>query len=162
MSGSILIAGIGNIFHRDDGFGVYTLARLSRGPLPANVRAVDFGIRGIDLVFALLDGYSAAIFIDALPRGAAPGTLYNFEPDVAAIAPATESGMLDNAHGLDPVKVFSLAKGLGAPLGRVFVIGCEPAVIEDHTGDLGLTPAVEAAVEPAVEMIHSLIETLNN
>jgi len=162
MNGSILIAGIGNIFHRDDAFGVYTVSRLSREPLPENVRAVDFGIRGIDLVFALLDGYEAIIFVDALPRGGAPGALYTLEPDLDAIVPASENGVLENAHGLDPLKVLALAKGLGAPLGRVFVVGCEPAVIEDGTGAIGLTPEVEPTVEPAIEMIRSLLTKLNN
>lgn len=157
MSPAILVAGIGNIFHRDDAFGVSVAAKLARAPLPDNVRVVDFGIRGFDLVLALLEGYDLTIFVDAVSRGGAPGTLYTIEPDLSEIANAHEAGSYENAHGLDPVKVLATARSAGAQLGRVVVVGCEPATLEDDTGCIGLTEAVEAAVDPAIEMIRQLV-----
>lgn len=159
MTPSVLVAGIGNIFHRDDAFGVSVAARLANNPLPGNVRVVDFGIRGFDLVLALLDGYDLTIFVDAVSRGGAPGTLYTIEPDLAAIEGASESGTYENAHGLDPVRVLATAKSAGARLGRVVVVGCEPATLEDETGRIGLSDEVEAAIDPAIEMIRSLLDT---
>ena len=157
MTPSILVAGIGNIFNRDDGFGVSVTAKLAREPLPQNVRVVDFGIRGFDLMSELLDGYDLTIFVDAVSRGAAPGTLYTIEPDLGAIAENQASGTYENAHGLDPLKVLAAVKSAGARLGRVMVVGCEPALLEDDTGRIGLTEKVEAAVDPAIAMIRSLI-----
>jgi hydrogenase maturation protease len=160
MNESILVAGIGNIFHRDDGFGVYTVSRLARRSLPGNVRAVDFGIRGIDLAFALMDGHGATIFVDAISRGGNPGTLYKIEPDLDEFGNGS-GGMLENAHGLDPLSVLRLARKLGASIGRVFVVGCEPATVEEDSGEIGLSKEVEASIEPAMEMIRSLVDQLN-
>lgn len=157
MTPSILVAGIGNIFNRDDGFGVSVTAKLAREPLPQNVRVVDFGIRGFDLMLELLDGYDLTIFVDAVSRGGAPGTLYTIEPDLSAISENQASGTCENAHGLDPLKVLAAVKSAGARLGRVMVVGCEPALVEDDTGRIGLTEKVEAAVDPAIAMIRSLI-----
>ena len=163
MTPSILIAGIGNIFHRDDAFGVAVAAKLARSRMPENVRVVDFGIRGYDLALALLDGYRLTILVDAVARGGAPGTLYAIEPDLDAIADRPESGPYDNAHGLNPLRVLATAKSAGAQLGRVVVVGCEPAELDDEIGRIGLTEQVEAAIDPAIEMIRSLVakETLH-
>lgn len=157
MTPSVLIAGIGNIFHCDDGFGVFVAQKLSALPIAGNVRVVDFGIRGYDLVLALLDGYDVTIFVDAVSRGNPPGTLYKIEPDLDDIPDVSESGVCENAHGLDPLRVLSMAKSLGASLGRIVVVGCEPATLEDDTGYIGLSEAVETAVEPAMEMIRSTV-----
>jgi hydrogenase maturation protease len=157
MSPSVLVAGIGNIFNRDDAFGVAVASKLAKAALPDNVRVEDFGIRGFDLVLALLDGYDLTIFVDTVSRGGAPGTLYTIEPDLSAITASGEAGSYENAHGLDPVKVLATAKSAGARLGRVVVVGCEPAVLEDDAGGIGLTERVEAAVDPAIEMIQALI-----
>ena len=161
MSRSILIAGIGNIFNRDDGFGVAVASRLAGAELPDNVRVRDFGIRGFDLVMALLDGNDLTIFVDAVSRGGAPGTLYAIEPDPQELGGGADAGMVENAHGLDPVKVLQTAASLGAVIGRVVVVGCEPATLGDDTGHIGLSQPVEAAVDPAIEMIHSLINDFN-
>ncbi len=158
---SVLVAGVGNIFHRDDAFGMFTVASLAASPLPENVRAVDFGIRGFDLMLALLDGYDVTILVDAVQRGGAPGTLYTIEPDPAQIGGGNQAANFENAHGLDPLKVLCSAKALGASLGKVYVVGCEPAVLDDDSGEIGLTDEVAAAVAPAVEMIRSLIADLN-
>jgi hydrogenase maturation protease len=157
MTPSILVAGIGNIFNRDDAFGVSVTAKLAREPMPQNVRVVDFGIRGFDLMSELLDGYDLTILVDAVSRGGAPGTLYTIEPDLDAITGNGGPGTHGNAHRLDPLEVLAAVKGAGARLGRVFVVGCEPALLEDDTGCIGLTEQVEAAVDPAIEMIRSLI-----
>lgn len=159
MTPTVLVAGIGNIFHRDDAFGVAVAAKLAQARLPGNVRVVDFGIRGFDLVLALLDGYDLTIFVDAVSHGGAPGTLYTIEPNLDAIDGASKSGTYENAHGLDPVKVLETAKSAGARLGRVVVVGCEPATLDDETGRIGLSEEVEAAIDPAIEMIRSLLDT---
>src|SRR5262245_6478454 len=99
-----LIAGIGNIFLGDDAFGVEVAQRLAGHVLPDSVYVVDFGIRGLDLAYALLDGYDAAILVDAMPRGGAPGTLYVVEPECNGPSEA-----MIEAHALDPAKVLRLA-----------------------------------------------------
>src|SRR5689334_17610117 len=123
MQPRLLIAGVGNIFLGDDAFGVEVAQRLLRRGLPDEVRVVDFGIRGLDLTYALLDGYEAVVLLDAAPRGGPPGTLYVLEPargeaggDVAV-----------EAHDLDPVKVLRLAEAMGGRVGRLLRVGCEPA-----------------------------------
>ncbi len=151
----ILIAGIGNIFLGDDAFGVEVVQRLARLALPEGVRVVDFGIRGFDLAYALLDGYDATIMVDATPRGGAPGTLYVIEPELDALnnlgAPAVET------HNLDPVKVLRLANMLGGQPRRLLVVGCEPAPLESEDGQMGLSAPAQAAVGEAVGLIESLI-----
>lgn len=151
---SVLIAGIGNIFHGDDAFGVEVASTLAKTTLPDNVRAVDFGIRGFDLVLALLEGPALTIFVDVVSRGGAPGTLYLIEP---FLNEAGDANVIENAHGLDPVKVLAMAKQMGAPDTRVLVIGCEPATLGEESDTLDLSDAVRAAVQPAIEMIWSII-----
>src|SRR6476659_8714525 len=105
----VLIAGVGNIFLGDDGFGVEVVQRLAQRPLPDGVRVVDFGIRGLDLTFALLDGYEAVILVDAVPRGGVPGTLYVLEPEPGAADEPGAPGTMVELHSLDPAKVLRLA-----------------------------------------------------
>jgi hydrogenase maturation protease len=155
----VLVAGIGNVFMADDGFGVEVAQRLAQRELPAGVDVVDFGIRGMDLVFALGEAYDAAVFVDAVPRGEAPGTVFLIEPDLHdADGPVT----LD-AHGMDPVKVLALARQLGPVPERVLVVGCEPLVSmsgdeEELVGDL--SEPVRAALDPAVELVESVLADL--
>lgn len=155
----ILVAGIGNIFMADDGFGVAVAQRLAQRPLPPGVEVVDFGIRGMDLVYALGEAYDVAVFVDAVPRGEAPGTLFVIEPDLDDVdGPVT----LD-AHGMDPVKVLALAGQLGPVPDRILVVGCEPQVKmtgeeEEVVGDL--SEPVRAALDGAVELVESLVEEL--
>jgi hydrogenase maturation protease len=157
----ILLACIGNIFHGDDAFGVEAAKVLATKKLPANVRLVDYGIRGFDLAFALVDGYDVTVFVDALQRGEPPGTIYLFEPDLSELGGAqTNAGMIDT-HGLNPLKVLSMAKGMGAEFGKLLVVGCEPETLGGEHGAMGLSPAVEAAIEPAVERIERLIAEIN-
>jgi len=149
------VAGIGNVFFGDDGFGVAVAQRLAAMALPPVVDVVDYGIRGMDLAYALRD-YDVAILVDAVPRGGTPGTLYVIEPD----SDQTEAG--PDAHAMDPVKVLALARGLGDPLPRVLVVGCEPAHVPAADGDLSaeLSEPVRAALDGAVRTVESLLDDL--
>jgi len=157
MKPRVLIAGVGNIFLGDDAFGVAVAQRLLRRTWPAEVRVVDFGIRGLDLTYALLDGCETVILVDATPRGGRPGTLYVLQPASAA---APEDAAIE-MHTMDPVKVLRLAQAMGAPVERVLVVGCEPAAgdaVEEMA--LGLSAPVQAAVEEAVPLVESLVARL--
>lgn len=154
----ILVAGIGNVFLGDDGFGVETVRRLAVRPLPDGVQVTDFGIRGLDLAYALLDPYDALIFVDLAPRGEPPGTLYLIEPESAEGGTAT----LD-AHGMDPVKVLALARSLGARPTRTFLVACEPGFLPPADSEdvvMELSVPVQAAVEEAVRMVEELVEQI--
>jgi hydrogenase maturation protease len=127
-------------------------------PMPAGVRVIDFGIRGLDLAYELSGGeYDVAILVDAVARGGPPGTLYVIEPSETsanAMVPIVE------AHALDPMRVLALARSLGETAACVYILGCEPARLEDEAENMGLSPAVEAALDEAIVMILSLIERL--
>src|SRR4051794_2122170 len=122
----VLIAGIGNIFFGDDAFGVEVARRLAQRPQPEGVRVVDFGIRGLDLTYALLDGYETVVLVDAAPRGGQPGALYVLEPELGAAEGADAPGPMVELHNLDPQKVLRLARALGGQVARVVLVGCEP------------------------------------
>ncbi len=160
MSRRILVAGVGNVFLGDDGFGVEVVRRLAGRGLPEGVEVVDFGIRGMDLAYALQGDYEAVVFVDATPRGERPGTVYLIEPEIEEEGEA----MLDT-HGMDPVKVIKLARALGAKPTRTLVVGCEPQVVvsgEDYEDMLmELSEPVRAAVDEAVKLVESLVEEIN-
>jgi hydrogenase maturation protease len=160
MTPRILIAGIGNVFLGDDGFGVETARRLAARPLPDGVQVVDFGIRGLDLTYALLEPYDALIFIDAASWGETPGTLLLIEPE------ADQSGEVTlDAHGMDPVKVLALARTLGAQPTRTFLVACEPGFLPAADSEdvvVALSAPVQAAVEEAVRMVEALVEEIRN
>jgi hydrogenase maturation protease len=146
----ILIAGIGNIFLGDDAFGVEVAKRLAARPLPPEVRVVDFGIRGIDLAYALLENYDQVIMVDAVQRGGKPGTLYTIEPLLE------NTGALET-HEMAPAKALAAAKGMGAALTNVVIVGCEPESFgSDDEPQMELSPAVEAAVDEAVALIEAM------
>jgi hydrogenase maturation protease len=154
----ILVAGIGNVFCGDDGFGVAVAQRLAVRELPPGVRVVDFGIRGIDLVHALQDDPDAAVLIDALPGAEEPGTLTVLEPELDGDDPA---GL--EPHAMDPVSVLRTARRLGAAPGRTLIVGCEP--LTRMTGEepdvvMELSAPVAAAVERAVALVESLLAEL--
>jgi hydrogenase maturation protease len=158
----ILVAGIGNIFLGDDGFGVEVARRLAERAWPEGVRVVDFGIRGIDLVYALLDDYEALILVDIAARGEPPGTLYLIDPQVEADAEITIE-----AHSMDPMKVLALARDLGAPQRRLtYLVACEPAqLVSGETYEdvvVALSAPVAAAVDEAVKMVESLVAQISN
>jgi len=159
---SILVAGIGNIFLGDDGFGVEVAQHLSRSNLPATVRVTDFGIRGLDLAYALQDGYETVILIDAFPHGQTPGTVSLVEPDLNDSAASHGEGSFVEPHAMNPMNVLRMATAMYGPLKRVLLVGCEPAALGGEEGKIGLSPPVEAAVHEAVKMVENLIEmTLN-
>lgn len=161
MAGRLLIAGIGNIFFRDDAFGVEVARRLLERPQPAGVEVVDFGIRGFDLAYALLDDYEAAILIDATPRGGEPGTIYLIEPDEDTTLGLEPAGAGLETHSIDPVSVLSLVKALGGQLPRLSIVGCEPAAVGyAHDGEMGLSAPVAAGVDGAVRLVESLVAGL--
>jgi hydrogenase maturation protease len=154
----ILVAGIGNVFLGDDGFGVAVARRLAGRELPEGVEVVDFGIRGMDLAYALQADYDAVVFVDTAPRGEAPGTISVIEPEL------DQDEVTIDAHGMDPVRVLGFARALGRVPSRVLVVACEPQRIVrgEHDEDLvgELSPAVGAAVEQAVPLVESLVGEL--
>lgn len=159
---TILVACVGNIFLGDDAFGVEVARLLAGRPLPAGVRVVDFGIRGIDLAYALLDGYDATILVDATARGGEPGTLYLIEPDPAETDAASPAAAVE-AHAMSPANVLRLAGSMGGVRGRILVVGCEPATLgPENEGVMGLSAPVAAALGEAVSMIESLVATIRN
>jgi hydrogenase maturation protease len=156
----VLVAGVGNIFLGDDAFGVEVVQRLARRDLPDGVRVVDFGIRMLDLTYALLDGYEAVVLVDAVPRGGTPGTLYVLEPEVDATGGAEAGCLLVEGHGMNPVKVLRLAASMGGAVGRMLVVGCEPTPADDGEMQNDMSPPVRAAVDEAVVLVESLVGRL--
>ncbi|MFF3500525.1 hydrogenase maturation protease [Streptomyces sp. NPDC003247] len=153
----VLVAGVGNLFLADDGFGPEAAALLARRTLPDGVHVADFGIRGMDLAYRMLDGYDTVVLLDATPHGQPPGTLSVIEPDLDALPAAGAP----EAHAMDPVKVLGLARQLGdGRLPRVLVVGCEPEV--RMRGDevdvvVGLSEPVREAVTRSVPFVESLV-----
>ncbi|MFI2200127.1 hydrogenase maturation protease [Streptomyces sp. NPDC020192] len=157
MTARLLVAGVGNVFLADDAFGPEVIRALAQRPLPSQVRVRDYGIRGMDLAYDLLDGYDTAVLVDTARRGHHPGTLtlIETEPPDATVVP--------EAHGMDPAKVLALARHLGdEPLPRVLLLACEPAVLPSGDDDIlpGLSTPVRAAVDHAVAALHTLIPAL--
>lgn len=145
----ILVAGIGNVFLSDDAFGVEVAAKLLQRPHPEHVTVGDFGIRGFDLAYALMEDYDLAILIDALPHGEPPGTLYVLEPDPKLAGAALEG------HAMNPMAVFALVKTMGGTMPRVLIVGCEPQSVEEG---MGLSEPVASALHGAVEMVENLVK----
>lgn len=145
----VLVAGIGNIFLGDDGFGVEVVNRIDAAALPASVDVADYGIRGIHLAYDLLDGHhDTLIMVDALPVEGTPGTLTILDAGRAADPPGPVDG-----HGLHPQAVLDLLHGLGGGIGRVLVVGCRPAELGER---IGLSDPVRAAVGAAVLLVTAL------
>jgi hydrogenase maturation protease len=150
-----LIAGLGNIFEGDDGFGVEVVCRLTATDWPDGVELRDFGIRGVHLAYQLLDPYDLVVIVDAVQRGEAPGTVYVIEhgPDRPLVEPADDAPLMD-AHDLAPDGVLALVPRLGGTLCRVIVVGCEPASI---TPSMELSAPVAASVERAAQLVIGLV-----
>ncbi len=149
MRPRVLVAGIGNIFLSDDGFGVEVIKELEAADLPPWVQIADYGIAVPYLAYDLTGGYDTTILLDATPHGRPPGTLSLTEADTDDL---TASASID-PHGLRPDAVFRLLRLLGGDAGRVLVVGCEPACLD---GGIGLSPEVEAAVPAAVRAVTEL------
>lgn len=159
----ILIACIGNIFFGDDAFGVEVAQRLQNREglrYPETVEVRDFGIRGIDLAYSLLDGYETVVLVDAFPRGGPPGTLHLIEPDPPKLQPQQQGLATPDGHSMDPVKVLAFARALGAPPTRILLLGCEPTPGDYEEMQMGLSDEVKGAIEGAVQMIDKLVEDL--
>lgn len=162
-SGRVLVAGVGNIFLGDDGFGVEVARRLAAVPLPGWVRVADYGTSGMHLAYDMADGYETTILIDAAPRGGEPGTLtvLDVEPGHRGAVPGVVAGAggpppgsqpLD-AHGMQPDVVVGVLGMLGVQPGRILVVGCEPASVDEG---IGLSEPVAAAVDEAVRVVTRL------
>ncbi len=159
MTSRMLVAGVGNIFLGDDGFGVEVARRLATEDLPDWVRVADYGISGMHLAYDLANGYETTILIDATARGDDPGTVYVIELDHSknpgAQADSAGSSQLFDAHGMQPDVVFGVLDMLGADAGKVLLVGCEPASIDYG---IGLSAPVTAAVGEAVRVVKGLID----
>ncbi|MGI8918513.1 MAG: hydrogenase maturation protease, partial [Pyrinomonadaceae bacterium] len=131
---SILVAGIGNIFLGDDAFGCEVIKRLQMRSWPEHVRVVDFGIRGFDLAYALLDGHDVTIFVDATQRGQEPGTIYTIEPDIDDVANVAEQTAQVETHDMNPMKVLSMVKSMGGRFEKILLVGCEPETFGPEEG----------------------------
>ena len=156
----ILIAGIGNAWMRDDGFGGEVVRRLQARGLPPEAAVFDFGTGGLDLAYELMRGYDALILIDIGRQGGEPGTLYVMEPDEQEAQAGIEDGQLIDPHGMDPQTVLRFVKTLGAWPGRVVVIACEPGDVEPD--GFGLSSEVQGAVDRAAELVAETVEELRH
>lgn len=150
MNPRILVAGVGNIFLGDDGFGVEVVRRLARAPVPDNVNVQDFGIRGVHLAYQLLDEFELVVIVDAVSRGGVPGTVYVIEPEVDGGADQS----IADAHDMVLEHVFAQVRTLGGQLGRVLIVGCE---VEDASERIDLSRSVEGAVDEAIRVILELV-----
>jgi hydrogenase maturation protease len=149
MKGTVLVAGIGNIFLSDDGFGPEVARRLTQRSLPAGVKVVDYGIRGMHLAYDLLEGYDGLVIVDALPRQGTPGDVV-----VLQVGPEDLGDGDFDAHGMEPVSVLASLGALGGELPPTYVVGCEPADVQDG---MGLTAPVEAAVDRAIDAVIGVL-----
>jgi hydrogenase maturation protease len=151
-TGRTLVAGVGNVFLRDDAFGVEVVRLLTQEPLPPGVQARDFGIRGVHLVYELLDGCDLFVLVDAAARGEEPGTVTVLEVEVPE--PASVPRTVIDAHSLAPDDIFALLASLGGRPGRSLVVACEPA---DVSAGMGLTDPVREAVPHAVRAVREIL-----
>lgn len=156
----ILVAGIGNIWMKDDGFGGAVAKRLNEGELPKGVIVTDFGIGGLDLAYELQGGFAALVLLDISRQGGEPGTLYVMEVDESDVEGEIQDGMMMDPHGMDPQTVLRFIKSTGAWPGKVVIVACEPKEVGDF--GLGLSPEIEAAVDRAVGLVLETVAELQN
>jgi hydrogenase maturation protease len=156
----ILVAGIGNAWMRDDGFGGEVAKRLQARELPPEAAVFDFGTGGLDLAYEVMRGYDGLILVDISRQGGDPGTLYVMEPEEEGIEAGIEDGQVIDPHGMDPQTVLRFVKTLGAWPGRVVVIACEPAQVEQM--GFGLSQEVGGAVDAAVDLVARTIDELRS
>ena len=159
----MLVAGIGNIFLSDDGFGVEVVRQLAGRPHADNVEIADYGIRGVHLAYRLLEGYGVLVLIDAAPRGHAPGTVTLVEVDQSRLAGAGQAvasgaSPLVDAHGMDPATVLAHLAALGGRVASVLIVACEPEIIEEG---IGLSATVQAAVPDAIALVEQVMQQNN-
>ncbi|HEY5430579.1 MAG TPA: hydrogenase maturation protease [Solirubrobacteraceae bacterium] len=157
---SILIAGVGNAWLRDDGFGSAVARRLSETDLPAGVSVMDAGTGGLDLAYEVMRGYDGLVIIDVSQQGGEPGTLYVMEPDEATVPGGIEDGDVINPHAMDPQTVLRFVRSVGAWPGRVVVIACEPSDVQEM--GWGLSDEVRPAVDRAVALVVQTVDELRS
>jgi hydrogenase maturation protease len=157
---SILIAGVGNAWLRDDGFGSAVARRLAEVDLPAGVSVMDAGTGGLDLAYEVMRGYDALVIVDVSQQGGQPGTLYVMEPDEASVPGAIDDGDVINPHAMDPQTVLRFVRSVGAWPGRVVVIACEPGDVQEM--GWGLSDEVRAAVDRAVSLVVQTVTELRS
>ena len=155
---SILIAGVGNAWLRDDGFGGEVARRLSERAMPAGVSVMDAGTGGLDLAHEVMRGYDGLVIVDVSQQGGTPGTLYVMEADEDSVPGAIEDGDTINPHGMDPQTVLRFLKAAGTWPGRVVIVACEPGEIEQM--GWGLSDSVRAAVDRAVDVVLQTVHEL--
>jgi hydrogenase maturation protease len=151
VTGRTLVAGVGNIFQRDDAFGVEVARLLARRPQPDGVEIADFGIRGVHLVYELLNGCDLFVLVDAARRGHEPGTVTVLEVDPGDAA--TGAALMD-AHDLTPDAIFAMLTSMGGHPRRSLVVACEPA---DLDAGMGLSDPVRAALPHAVSAVEDIL-----
>ena len=156
-SSLILVACIGNIFLGDDGFGCEVAKVLQTRELPENVKLFDYGIRGYDLAYALLDGYDVTIFVDAVPNRETPGTIYVIEPDVSEFENLEADVSMLDAHTMNPMHVLRMAHSMGAKFNKLLLVGCEPETLGGDEGLMGLSALVAAAIDKAADIVERLV-----
>jgi hydrogenase maturation protease len=157
---SILIAGVGNAWLRDDGFGGEVARRLAEVDLPVGVSVMDAGTGGLDLAYEVMRGYDALVILDVSPQGGEPGTLYVMEPDEEAVPGGIEDGDVINPHAMDPQTVLRFVKSVGAWPGKVVVIACEPEEVTEM--GWGLSERVQDAVGRAVALVLETVDELRS
>ena len=156
----ILVAGIGNAWLRDDGFGPEVAKALLERAMPDGVTVLDFGSGGLDLAYEVMRGYDALVLIDVSRQGGDPGTLYVMEAHADDVDGQIEDGQMLNPHGMDPETVLRFVKYVGGWPGRVMVIACEPETVEDV--GMGLSDAVRASVQRAAELVLETVTELSS
>ncbi len=154
MTGRTLVAGVGNMFLRDDAFGCEVVRQLAERPVPDGVQVRDFGIRGVHLAYDLLDGCDLFVLVDAAPHGQTPGTVSVLEVEVPD--PASLTSPVMDAHDLTPDTIFALLASLGGRPGRSLVVACEPA---DVSAGMGLSEPVSQAVPHAVRTVEEILDS---
>jgi hydrogenase maturation protease len=147
----ILVAGVGNAWQRDDGFGGELARRLERLELPRGIAVMDAGTGGLDLAYEVMRGYDALVILDASRQGGEPGTLYVMEVPEDSVEGKIDDGEAINPHGMDPQTVLRFVRSIGAWPGKVVVIACEPAVVDEM--GFGLSTDVRSALERAVALV---------
>ncbi|HEY0840525.1 MAG TPA: hydrogenase maturation protease [Vulgatibacter sp.] len=148
MSARALVAGVGNVFLGDDGFGPEAARRLAARGAPEGVRVEDFGIRGVHLAFDLLDPPDLLLILDVVSKGVEPGTLFVIEPDLEGPMPVADH------HSMDVHAVFASVRSMGGRLPSIRIVGCQPADLGER---MGLSPPVEGAIEPALDLVHKIL-----
>ena len=154
MSANFLVAGIGNIFLGDDGFGVEVASRLAAEPMPAGAKVADFGIRGVHLAYELLEGYDGVVLVDAVPMGEEPGTVAIIKPAGPGAPRDGDNPPMFDAHSMSPHVVLATLSRLGGTVDNIYVVGCQPASLAEG---IGLSPLVANAVDGAVDLCRQLV-----